>query len=248
MRLYGDPGTPEGRRKGGLISAAKRRDNPDSRFITLKTVYLPEPSERLAELLGICMGDGHLSDYQLSVTTNSETDLRHAQFIAQTIYELFGVEAHLQFRKDQKAVDIIASSKTMADYLNFLGMPRGDKIKNNISIPVWIRENLDYQKAVIRGLFDTDGCVYCDRHNIKGKIYRNLGWTITSYADTLRTDILDILQGLGFSPKCRAPFVSVFLRRQKEIERYFHEIGTHNEKHRNRFQNFLKQTVGCAEW
>ena len=113
-------------------------------------------------------------------------------------------------------------------------------------MPVWISQNRDYQKAFLRGLFDTDGCVYLDRHIIKGKTYRNIGWTFTSRADTLRAEVYEALITLGFSPTLTAPHHSIFLRRKNDIGKYFEEIGTHNKKHRDRYQSFLNQRGDVA--
>ncbi len=71
------------------------------------------------------------------------------------------------------------------------------------------------QKAFIRGLFDTDGCVYLDHHIIKGKIYGNIGWTITTYADTLMAGILTLLNGLGFSPSNTKKQKSAYMRKKE---------------------------------
>ena len=246
IKLYGSLGTPEGRRKGGLTAVKTHRKNGNSRFTGLKKIHEPEHSEQLAEFMGIMMGDGHLAERQASMCTNSLTDIQHAHFVAEMFQELFDVKAVLIFKKNQNAVEIIASSTALVDHIHKLGMPRGDKIAGGISIPVWISQDEDYQKAFLRGLFDTDGCIYLDKHIIKGKTYRNIGWTITSYADTLRAEVHETLRTLGFSPTLTDPHLSVFLRRKHDIRRYFEEIGTHNDKHRNRYQSFLDQRGGVA--
>lgn len=244
LKIHGDLGTPEGRRKGGLISSAKQQNYP-SNFKTLKKIKSPRSSEKLAEFMGIMFGDGHLAVYQASVTTNSETDEEHARYVAKLFNDLFGVKAKLRFLKYEKAVHIIASSKNLVHFLHSLGMPIGNKIENNLSMPKWIVVNTKYQEAFIRGLFDTDGCVYLDHHTIKGKEYLNLGWTITSYADKFREEVLATLVKLGFSPTCGSGQKSVFLRRNQDIRRFFSEIKTHNPKHQARYLKFIG---GVPKW
>ncbi|MDE2019540.1 MAG: hypothetical protein KGJ13_04290 [Patescibacteria group bacterium] len=233
-------GTPEGRRKGGLASLITHQRKKDG-FVLLKKITIPQKSEKLAEFLGIMIGDGHLTDYQLSVTTNSETDMEHARFTAKIIKDLFDIEAKIQNRQFEKAVVIVASSKSAVDFIHSLGMPIGDKIKNHVAMPDWIIANNKYQKAFLRGMFDTDGSIFLDRHLINNNEYYNIGWTITAYADKLRADICQSLWQLGFSPNCTFPQLSVFLRRHNDIERFFSEIGSHNEKHIARYQKFLAQ-------
>lgn len=241
MALYGNFGTLRGRIKGGrksVIVHLKRRDG----FKTLQPIARPRNSARLAELIGLLIGDGHLSEYQVSITTNSETDIAHARFAKRLIENLFRVTASLKKKKRENAVVVLASSKKLVRFLNRKGMPIGNKIEKHLQIPAWVQRNPSYQKAFLRGLFDTDGCIYVDTHRNGDKIYRHLGWTITSYADKLIIGLIDILKRLGFSPTWRNSQKSVYLRRRIEIDRYFQKVSTHNPKHRNRYKE------GCAEW
>ena len=237
MSKYGNFGTKKGRAKGGLNSIKSHIENKTP-FKTIKKVPFPKHSEKLAELLGIFFGDGHLSKYQASVTTNSKTDIDHAKFTKKLMEKLFRTTATLKTRKKEKAVRVTMSSKMVVTLLNKLGMPIGNKIKKNLSIPNWIKSKVAYKEAFIRGIFDTDGCVYFDKHNVKNKKYGYIGWTITSYAVILLTDIIKTLKELGFSPTNTKSQKSVFMRKQQEIEQYFKIIGTNNKKHYNRFKEF----------
>lgn len=235
MNRYGNIGTPEGRKRGGFASL-KTHKIKQTGFKVLKSILKPRHSEKLAEFLGILIGDGHLSEYQLGITTNAQTDKEHALISHKFIKDLFGISSTLKIRSEENTVTIVASSKSLVEFLNRLGMPIGNKIQKHLEVPKWILKKELYQKAFIRGLFDTDGCIYLDTHKIKGKLYKHFGWTITSYAGRLINGIIEILKGLGFSPTYRTTQKSVYLRKQKEIARYFKEIGTHNPKHHKRYQ------------
>ena len=237
LKLYGNLGTPEGRSKGGLASI-KIHFLRGTNFKKLRTIVEPSISEDLTELMGILMGDGHLSEFQIKVTTNSITDIQHANFVKQLFVKQFNLPVALSFRKYENDVNVVVSSKNMVKFFNRLGMPLGNKIHNNISVPAWVMSKTKYQKAFLRGLFDTDGCIYLDKHVIKGKLYKHMGWTITSYAGKLIAGIIEILEGLGFNPTYRASQRSIYLRRQSEIKKYFTEIGTHNSKHLERYKKF----------
>lgn len=235
MKLYGNVGTTEGRRKGGINSLKIHRQRKTN-FQLLKRIKKPRKSKKLAELLGIFIGDGHLSEYQASVTTNSETDREHALFACNLIKNLFDIIPTLKKKKDKNVLNIVVSSKNIVQFLKKNGMPIGNKIKNNLSVPDWIFKKISYQIAFIRGLFDTDGCIYIDTHITDKKIYRYFGWAITSYADKLITDVVKILKNLEFTPTHCFTQKSVYLRKQKEIKKYFLEIGTSNPKHYRRYK------------
>lgn len=238
MKLYKKNfGTPEGRKKGGLNSI-KNHGYIKNGLKVLKKIKKPKLTNKLAELMGIILGDGHLSEYQASMVTNLQTDKKHAVYVKKLFEELFQISVPLKERKMENVAVVVASSKNLVKFLNTAGMPIGNKIKNNLSVPSWILKNKEFQKAFIRGLFDTDGCIYLDKHLIKGKLYKNMGWTITSYSNQLRADVVNILKSLGYSPTCQPTQKSIFLRHQNEIKKYFLEIDSHNQKHVNRFKIF----------
>lgn len=243
IRLYGNPGTKNGRRKGGLASLQTHK-KLGTAFKMLVLVHKPKHSKKLAEFLGIMFGDGHLSQYQISVTTNSETDRQHAYFVQELITVLFKLPSRVRKRPNQNALEIIASSKNLVTFIHELGMPIGNKLRAGLKIPHWVQSNKTFSRSFIRGLFDTDGCIYRDSHTINGKHYDHMGWAITSYSLSLVHDILSLLKRWNYSPTFKSPQKSVFIRRQAEIHRYFKEIGTSNKKHMGRYNQFSKYHRG----
>ena len=237
--LYGNPGTPEGRRLGGIRSLLTHHKYKGGGFKLLKHISRPRRSSSLAELLGVFIGDGHLSYYQASVVTNLKTDYGHAVYITKLIKKIFNVKTSIKKRPTEGAVVVVVSSKKFVDVISSFGMPKGNKLKNDPHIPLWIFGSKIYLRNFIRGLFDTDGCVFMDKHRFHSKIYVHLGWTITSASVTLLADIFRALTILGYHPTWKElTQKSVYLRRQKEINRYFSEIGSSNPKHLQRFKSF----------
>lgn len=62
-KKHGGPGTPEGRRKGGLISQEKRKLYPElyTHCNSRRIISEPKDSVDLAEFIGIMLGDGGIS-------------------------------------------------------------------------------------------------------------------------------------------------------------------------------------------
>lgn len=242
---HGNPGTPEGRRKGGLNSLRTHTKNKTG-FKILKSITIPGHSVRLAELLGVLMGDGHVGLYQATVTTNSETDYQHALYVKALVEDLFKIEIGLKNRRDKKVCTVVISSKAVCHFLVKQGIPQGNKITMGIRIPSWVRKKSTYRKALVRGLFDTDGCVYLDTHRVGKKVYRNLGMAFANQSISLLSFFKESLELLGFHPTQKTKF-RVFLRRQEDIRGYFDLIGSSNEKHLEKIrQYFLVQKGGVA--
>lgn len=244
--LHGNLGTIEGRRLGGLHSIQTHIKNKTG-FKVLKQITTPGHSVRLAELIGIFMGDGHIGLYQASVVTNSETDFQHALFVKALIEDLFKVHVSLSNRRDKKACEIVVSSKSVCRFFVSQGIPQGNKITLGLRIPDWIRKKPLYRKAFIRGLFDTDGCVYLDTHHYCQKVYKNLGMAFANQSLPLLSFFKDSLERFEFHPTQKTEF-RVFLRRKEDIRRYFDLIGSSNEKHLKKVHQYflVSQKGGVA--
>ncbi len=244
MRLYGNPGTAEGRRLGGLRSVAAQQKKPKPNgFVVLRPIPFPRESVLLAELLGIVAGDGHIDTYQTSVSTNSETDLDHALYVKALFERLFPIRASFSFRSDCKACVVVVNSKNIGDILVKKGMIRGHKIRGGLRMPEWIVARKKYRLAFIRGVFDTDGCIYTDHHTIRGRLYENLGMAFTNRSLPLLLDFKDTLESIGLHPTQKTKY-TVFLRREKDIKTYFEVIGSSNPKHSQKVKKYFSHKKG----
>jgi intein/homing endonuclease len=228
IELHGNPGTVEGRKRGGERSISTHRKKKTG-FKTLKSIKVPRPSETLAELLGIFYGDGHVGEYQASVVTSSDTDLEHAHYIRASINKLFGLLPALSFRKDKNACTVLVSSKAFCTFMLGMGMPHGNKIEKGILIPSWVTRDDTYSRALLRGLIDTDGCVYQDRHRIKEKKYASTCIAFTSASPELAQFVYETLCKLGYRPTQWGRHVR--LRRRDDVASYAKIVGFNNPKH-----------------
>lgn len=234
---YGNPGTPDGRRRGGLNSIPTHVKKKTG-FKVLKSIYIPGRSARLAELIGVLMGDGHVGLYQTSIVTNADTDYQHALFVKALIEDLFKIQVHVRKRRNEKACEIVISSKSVSRFLVSQGIPQGNKITMGVHIPHWIQKKSLYRKAFIRGLFDTDGCVYLDTHRYRRKVYKNIGMAFANQSAPLLSFFRESLEFFGLHPTQKTAF-RVFLRRKEDIRRYFNLIGSSNEKHLNKVRQYF---------
>ncbi len=239
--LHGNPGTKEGRSKGGRRAMEIHRNKKDTNFKTTKDIQTIRKNVVLAEFMGILFGDGHVGKYQTSITLDSETDKEYIQYVDNLIKKEFGIRVGLRKRKGARAIEMAISSILFSERMVQLGMIQGNKIRGDFRIPEWIMSSDVYLKAFIRGLFDTDGSIYIERKKIKDKTYRYIGMIITSASPQFRADIVTALKKLNLSPTNTKNQQSVFLRRKKDINSYFANISSHNPKHCVRYDMFLKE-------
>jgi len=200
-----------------------------------KSVKIPALSKEVAEFTGIVMGDGGLTKSQLQITFHREDDKLYSEFVRSLITEIFKVPVSVCYLKHAMAMKLVISRTNLVEFCNQkLGLSVGNKLKQGLDIPDWIKKNIEFQKACIRGLVDTDGCIFNEVHNIKGKVYSYKRLNFTSASPALRKSVFSFLDQLGLSPKIRNNRC-VQIEKRDKIEEYFNIIGTNNPKHRRRF-------------
>lgn len=220
-------GTKEGRIKAGLKSKE-----------SAVKYKLPFYSKKLAELIGIMLGDGGISKSQISVTLGFSTDFDYVPFVRKLIEDVLGAKTSFYVYSVKNAVRIRSSGVNIVKNLNTLGLITGNKIVQQIDIPEWIKIKKIYIKACLRGLIDTDGCVHRKvRKSKDGGEYRSIGITFSSYSRPLQTSVVELFNRIGLHVSISGP--TIFLCGQEQVKKYVHEIGFTNPKHYKRYLSFL---------
>lgn len=237
LRKYGRvPGNPEYRQQKWREWWEREGRYQKHPIINISTpIKKARFSKNLAEFVGIMMGDGGIGPYQLTVSSHSVVDREYVQYVKRLIETLFDVPVTI-FRPStpQQYVRLVISRSELVKYCHStLGLKIGNKLKQGLDIPQWIKDNVEYQKACVRGLIDTDGCVFYERHRIKNKIYSYPRLNFVSHSLDLLKSVFTILKDLGFSPRERGGRC-VQLENKAEILHYFDTIGSHNPKHKDR--------------
>jgi len=241
--IYGNPGTPEGRSLGGQVAGQRRREKPElySRVTTAKGIQEPERSPQLAELVGIILGDGNLTEHFVSVTLNLRHERDYAEFVAYLFRELFEIEIAPQPEVIKVTYTVRASSVRLVEFLKGLGLHPGNKVEQQVSVPAWILDAEDWVRACVRGLMDTDGGPYPHRYEAGGKMYRYVKLNFSNHSRRLLGDMETMLHRLGFTPAGDGQ-TKVVLNRQEEVLRYYTEVGTHNAYHLERFRELGQES------
>jgi len=101
-----------------------------------KIIKIPNDSEKLAELLGIALGDGGINnDWQLVISLNSSLDLEYSQYVSNLLRELFDIDVAVRKRPNQDTLVLVCSSSNLVDFLISKGAVKGNKIKQEINVP-----------------------------------------------------------------------------------------------------------------
>lgn len=182
-------------------------------------IRITKDKEKLAEFIGIMLGDGNL----YKNTTNIAFDKRNKSYIAYTkklASNCFNIKFKFKESNKKNSAFIYFCNKYLTQKLLELGLKRGNKIKNSLGIPPWIKENRKYSVNCIRGLVDTDGTIYsCKRDKA---VY--IGFTNKN--KQLMEDFKEITSNLGYS-FANGNRYNVCLYRKAEVVRFINEIRPH---------------------
>jgi len=197
----------------------------------------PRFSKQLAEFVGIMLGDGGITKNQVKVTLHSIDDLAYSEFVENLMKELFDVKPSKTRRTDCETIDVILSRVELVKFLvEKIGLCIGDKIRQQVDVPDWIKSDDIFKLACLRGLIDTDGCVIIHKYKVRGKCYSYKKLSFTSRSIPLLTSAKRMFNEFDIKNRCTKNNLEIRVEAKKDIERYFKIVGSHNPKHWMRYE------------
>jgi len=205
--------------------------------------------ERIAEFIGIMLGDGHIGIYdtkqnkkiyQLKVSLDSR-NVDYTNYVRGLMKEIFELEPKVFYKKKENAVDIKIYKKEKVFYaIDKLGLKLSPKM-NTAEIPD------KYSKGkialyVLRGLFDTDGSITVFNNN--GKLYPRIEIRISP--SPMQNQFIDILKEHKINHKIQrldGGKIKIRINGVKELSNWLEKVGSSNEQYLQKAEKFLKRKV-----
>ncbi len=211
-----------------------------------------EKKKRVAEFIGIMLGDGSIGIYNtkagnkikkhrvVKVTLDSRNG-QYMQYVTKLMKEILNVDPKLHFKKKENAVDICTFKKENIDYmLNEIGLKLSPKWERMEIPEKFMRKEL--YPYILRGLFDTDGSVTISKNN--GILYPRIEIKICpSPAQKQFTSILNQLNIHYKIQKLDKGKIRIRISGKKELKRWFEIVGSSNQKYIQRAEPFLIRKV-----
>tara|TARA_Y100000310_G_scaffold246405_1_gene251708 strand:+ start:1073 stop:1801 length:729 start_codon:yes stop_codon:yes gene_type:complete len=212
-----------------------------------------EPSERLAEFIGILSGDGYMNFYPpyfsiIEIAGDSRLDQNYLlNYVSEKIRLLFNLKPKIRVRKDQNCMYLRLMSKALVEYLEMVGFKKGKK--EQIGIPLWILLNDQYMKSFIKGVADTDfSLVLLNRNQKKYRYYPRV--SLASKSKRLIFGIHGWLDQQGIKGNAQYDYWQkdsrgtlcninqLHINGRRNLELWMKLISFRNERHLNKYKKY----------
>ncbi|HEY9583518.1 MAG TPA: LAGLIDADG family homing endonuclease [Candidatus Paceibacterota bacterium] len=204
------------------------------KILQRKEIRIPTRDAQLAEFVGIMIGDGNITDYAITITLDTLADKEYILYVKNLLKKLFGINPKIYNLKKYRATNITIQRKNLTEFCGTLGLGVGDKIRQNLDIPNWIKENSDFYIACIRGLFDTDGCVFNHSYKVNGKRYNYIKIALTNKCTLVLLSVKRFLINLGFYVRITKDGNDIRIEKKEDVKKYMEIVGTSNQKFKNK--------------
>lgn len=208
-----------GQKKGGLKSN-RRGEVPDNWNV------------KLAEFYGALLGDGciYSNMNSLCITGNANLDEDYIYYLKELCESVFNVEPKINFQQSENVVRLVLNSRKITNFLRDSGFKPGEKKNKNFELPKELY-NDEILKAVLRGLFDTDGGIYAHPNT-------EIMLDITAKNESIHgllveaTEVLDLPLGVTSD--------RVQLYGEQKVDRFLETLGSSNSRNIKRYLYYKK--------
>lgn len=217
-------------------------------------IMFPDKTDvKLAEETGWHIGDGSMNFYKQNGKDRGIYQLRghidddrlhYVSRIKPLFKELYNIDISLREMPSTRVFGFQLWNDELVRFKQKLGLCLGPKV--NIEIPSIFLIDDDLKAAVIRGIFDTDGCVYLERKN--GKFYPRLEIRTISLilANQLKQAYLDLkLRATSYQDRMKLIgnkkiSYCVTIRGVEMFHKFMQIISPMNSKHIAKYKRFTQ--------
>ena len=197
-------------------------------------------NKELAEFVGIMLGDGYINfpkQPRIKITFNSIVDKEYLIFVKNLLSNIFQVNIIEKQRKTENAADLFIFNRNairlIINEVQLIPSPKW----NRATIPNWVFKH-GLERFVLRGYFDTDGCVVITNNN--GLRYPRLEMKVSP--SPMQEQFQIILRRYNFkfgTHNIGKGKIRIQLNGKKELKKWNELIEFSNPKHQIKCNSFL---------
>ena len=215
-----------------------------------------EITEELAEETGWHIGDGSMNYYKNNGKLKGLYSLRghiiddkphYIERIKPIFKQLYDLDVPIHEMPITSVFGFQVWNDALIKFKESLGLPLGEK--KNITIPKHFLISDKLKAAVIRGIFDTDGCVYLEHKH--SKLYPSMQFSTTSLP--LAKQVHEIYLSLGLRATRHSyehkdhpnwsTINQVWIRGVEMLHKFMQIINPQNPKHIKKYLSFCENSI-----
>ncbi len=213
-----------------------------------KEYLLDREKGKIAELIGILVGDGYLhkTEYQIVISGSLDDYDYYIYYLIPLINKLFNYLPQLVKDYRKNAYYLIINSKEIFNFFHKgLGLKRGKK--KDIETPIFILNKEELIPDFLRGLLDTDGCIKFSKQLKNINYYPRIRLGLEE--SPLSLNLGSIIKKTGFnfciSVDKRTGLLCYEISGQENLKKWMALIGTSNPVNLTKYLIWRK--VGYVE-
>ncbi|MEA3430288.1 MAG: hypothetical protein U9R08_03370 [Nanoarchaeota archaeon] len=200
---------------------------------------------KLAELLGIILGDGnlHKSEYRITIVGSLEDYSYYENRVLPLFSKIFNKSLKIKFRNDRNAIYIELNNKIAVKFLLKLGLKQGNKL--GVGVPNLILKNDCLIPHFLRGLFDTDGSLKFQKQSKLVNHYPRIQFCFKHSPLSIKLKDLIISLGFNFSSWIDKRGLHYYhISGSKNLDKWMQLVNMNNPVHKTKYL-YWKQKGFC---
>ena len=211
--------------------------------------------ERLAEFIGIFIGDGSLHSrpnkhaYEFKITGNPTDEEPYYKFVSKLAAEITGKPTRIKRLDCGRSIGVRFCSTKL--YLELKALVKGEPQEMKRQIPAAALSTAGNTIACLRGLFDTDGTFTLKRRYRTTQYYPAVGFSqknanvvlqASAALDKLQIPHCKCINLTKTDPRTGKPsnYSRIDIYGKKRVATWFETIGSHNPKISRRYAQYVQ--------
>jgi len=136
------------------------------------------PNKNLAKILSFLTFDGHLrwDGNVFMFTAGNKQLLKEPKILIKNEFGITGKFRKIPTNNYGTSFEYRITNKPISRILEFIGVPKGNKVLIPFSMPKWIEKNLEFSRAYLQVAFDCEGSIWkegSERRKIRFRIHKS---------------------------------------------------------------------------
>ena len=205
------------------------------------------------EVLGTFIGDGFFNKYgnryMIQFAGDSRYDFSYYKdTIIPVLSKLMNRKPYIRIKENSMWVTFY--SKALFNLLLKFNMPLGKKVYT-VKIPDEVIDDKTKLICTLRGIFDTDGCIFVDKRRIYREPYVRIALQLTNKVliDQVSNGLIGLGIKCGVSKKVSVGSYILQINGFDEVKKYLYKVGFSNERHLKKLSGFnlpINQAFGLV--